>query len=123
TKLVNQVLVSLTNMATCEAMTFARSAGLDEKKTIQAVAGGAAGSWQLSNLGPRMVAGDFAPGFMIKFQQKDLRLVAEAAKEIGIDLAGLRLVHERFDRAMRDGRAEQGTQALFAVVEAQARPK
>lgn len=116
TKLVNQVLVSLTNMAVCEAMTFARAAGLDEKKTVQAVAGGAAGSWQLSNLGPRMVAGDFAPGFMIKLQQKDLRLIQEAAGEMGLDLAGLSLVDGLFGKAVQQGRGEQGTQALFELV-------
>lgn len=121
TKLVNQVLVSLTNMAVCEGLTFARAAGLDAQKTITAVAGGAAGSWQLANLGPRMVAGDFAPGFMVKLQQKDLRLILEAAKELGLGLNGLKLVHRLFDQAIEQGRAEQGTQALFAVVEKNAK--
>jgi 3-hydroxyisobutyrate dehydrogenase len=121
TKLVNQVLVSLTNLAVSEALTFARSAGLDPQKTIQAVGGGAAGSWQLTHLGPRMLAGDFAPGFMIKLQQKDLRLVQEAAREIGVDLGGLKLVSGLFDEGARQGRAEQGTQALFAIVEQRAK--
>jgi 3-hydroxyisobutyrate dehydrogenase len=121
TKLVNQLLVSITNLAACEALTFARAAGLDPEKTIAAVGGGAAGSWQLNNLGPRMLKGDFAPGFMIKLQQKDLRLVLEAAKELGLDLSALKLVHRLFDQAMEEGRAEQGTQALFAVVERNAR--
>jgi 3-hydroxyisobutyrate dehydrogenase len=121
TKLVNQLLVSITNLAACEALTFARAAGLDPEKTIAAVGGGAAGSWQLTNLGPRMLKGDFAPGFMIKLQQKDLRLVLEAANEMGLDLSALKLVHRLFDEAMEEGRAEQGTQALFAVVERDAR--
>jgi 3-hydroxyisobutyrate dehydrogenase len=121
TKLVNQLLVSITNLATCEALTFARAAGLDPEKTIAAVGGGAAGSWQLTNLGPRMLKGDFAPGFMIKLQQKDLRLVLEAANEMGLDLSALKLVHRLFDQAMKEGRADQGTQALFAVVERNAR--
>jgi 3-hydroxyisobutyrate dehydrogenase len=121
TKLVNQLLVSITNLATCEALTFARAAGLDPEKTITAVGGGAAGSWQLTNLGPRMLKGDFAPGFMIKLQQKDLRLVLEAAKEMGLDLSALKLVHRLFGEAMNEGRADQGTQALFAVVERNAR--
>src|SRR5262249_7362660 len=81
TKLVNQVLVSVTNMAVSEALVFARRSGLDLERTLAAVAGGAAGSWQLSNLGPKMIAGDFRPGFMIDLQQKDLRLVLEAAAE------------------------------------------
>ena len=116
TKLVNQLLVTVTNLAACEALTFARAAGLDPEKTIQAVGGGAAGSWQLNNLGPRMLKGDFAPGFMIKLQQKDLRLVMEAAREMGLDLPALKLVSDLFNEAARQGRGEQGTQALFAVV-------
>jgi 3-hydroxyisobutyrate dehydrogenase len=116
TKLVNQILVSLTNLAVCEALTFAQAAGLDASKTLAAVGGGAAGSWQLSNLGPRMLAGDFAPGFMIKLQQKDLRLATKAASEAGLDLAGLALVHELFGKAMQEGRGNEGTQALFKVV-------
>ncbi|QOV88453.1 NAD(P)-dependent oxidoreductase [Humisphaera borealis] len=116
TKLVNQILVSVTNLAVCEALTFAKKAGLDLPKTIQAVGGGAAGSWQLTNLGPRMITGDFAPGFMIKLQQKDLRLVAEATKELGLDLQALQRVTELFDRAGAEGRGNEGTQALFAMV-------
>lgn len=116
TKLVNQILVSVTNLAVCEALTFAAKAGLDPQKTIQAVGGGAAGSWQLTNLGPRMIAGDFAPGFMIRLQQKDLRLVAEAAKELGLDLQALERVTDLFNRAGIDGRGDQGTQALFAMI-------
>jgi len=72
TKLVNQILVSVTNLAVSEALNFARANKLDENKTLAAVSGGAAGSWQLTNLGPRMVAGDFAPGFMIKLQNLSL---------------------------------------------------
>jgi 3-hydroxyisobutyrate dehydrogenase len=64
-----------------------------------------------------MIAGDFAPGFMIKLQQKDLRLVAEAAEEIGLNLTALAHVHALFDLAGQEGRGGQGTQALFAMVE------
>jgi 3-hydroxyisobutyrate dehydrogenase-like beta-hydroxyacid dehydrogenase len=121
TKLVNQILVSVTNLAVSEALTFAKASGLDAAKTVAAVGGGAAGSWQLTNLGPRMLAGDFAPGFMIKLQQKDLRLALQAAQERGVNLNALPLVHRLFDQALAEGRADQGTQALFAVVEKQSR--
>lgn len=121
TKLVNQILVSVTNLAACEALTFAKASGLDPAKTIAAVGGGAAGSWQLTNLGPKMLAGDFAPGFMIKLQQKDLRLAIQAAQERGVNLNALPLVHRLFDEAMKEGRADQGTPALFAVVERNAK--
>ena len=119
TKLTNQVLVSVTNLATSEAMNFATEAGLDGPATIQAVAGGAAGSWQLSNLGPRMLKGDFAPGFMIDLQQKDLRLVLEAAAELHLPLRAVQLVHELFTLAQNKGWGREGTQALFKTIKAQ----
>jgi 3-hydroxyisobutyrate dehydrogenase-like beta-hydroxyacid dehydrogenase len=115
TKLVNQILVAVTNLAVSEALNFARANGLDDQKTLDAVSGGAAASWQLSNLGPRMLKGDFAPGFMIKLQQKDLRLALAAAEEQKLHLRATGLVHELFDQAMKEGRGEQGTQALFEV--------
>jgi 3-hydroxyisobutyrate dehydrogenase len=116
TKLVNQVLVSLTSLAVCEAMNLAIAGGLDPAKTITAVAGGAAGSWQLSHLGPKMVAGDFAPGFMIDLQHKDLRLVLEAASQAGVDLKTTRRVTELFAEAQKRGFGREGTQALFKIV-------
>jgi 3-hydroxyisobutyrate dehydrogenase len=117
TKLVNQVLVSVTNLAVCEALVLARKGGLDPQKTVAALAGGAAGSWQLSNLGPRMLAGDFKPGFMIDLQVKDLRLVLEAAHELGLEPAAVSLVKRLFEAAQAQGRGREGTQALFAMVE------
>lgn len=117
TKLVNQVLVSVTNLAVCEALVFAKKNGLDLNKTIAALAGGAAGSWQLANLGPRMVAGDFAPGFMIDLQVKDLRLVCEAARDAGLRPEATDLVKRLFEAGQADGRGREGTQALFAMVE------
>src|SRR5207248_3922745 len=116
TKLVNQILVSVTNLAVCEALTFAINNGLDPQKTIQAVGGGAAGSWQLQNLGPRMAAGDFAPGFMIDLQQKDLRLVLQAAGESRTPVPAASLVHQLFAAAQAAGRGKDGTQALYTVL-------
>jgi 3-hydroxyisobutyrate dehydrogenase len=121
TKLANQIFVVIANLAMCEGLTFARAAGLDEQKTIDAVVGGAAGSWQLANLGPRIVRGDFNPGFMIKLQTKDLRLVGEAMKERGISLAGLELVHRYFDSLQARGEGNKGTQLLFQAVDQAAR--
>src|SRR5687767_15433677 len=95
TKLVNQMLVSVTNLAVCEALVLSRKGGLDPQKTVAALSGGASGSWQLANLGPRMLAGDFAPGFMIDLQVKDLRLVLEAAEELGIRPAAVERSEER----------------------------
>jgi 3-hydroxyisobutyrate dehydrogenase len=116
TKLVNQIIVSLTNLAVSEGLSFAISNGLDPQKTLDAVSGGAAGSWQLQNLGPKIIKGDFAPGFTIDLQQKDLRLVMEAASQSQTPLPGAALVHQLFNAAQADGRGGEGTQALFAVL-------
>jgi 3-hydroxyisobutyrate dehydrogenase len=116
TKLVNQILVSVTNLAVCEALTLAVAGGLDPVKTIAAVAGGAAGSWQLSNLGPKMIARDFAPGFMIDLQHKDLRLVLEAAAAARVKLITTQRVTEMFAEAQKQGRGRDGTQALYDIV-------
>jgi 3-hydroxyisobutyrate dehydrogenase len=117
TKLVNQILVSVTNLAVSEAMTFAKKNGLNLEKTLAAVAGGAAGSWQLTNLGPKMIAGDFRPGFMIDLQQKDLRLILQAAQEGWTPVLAASLVSQLFASAQAAGRGRDGTQALFTVLE------
>ena len=89
-------------------------------KTIEAVAGGAAGSWQLANLGPRMAQGDFAPGFMVKLQQKDLRLIQEAAQEAHVPLAVTSLARQYFTALEAMGLGDEGTQAIIKAVEKQA---
>ena len=122
TKLVNQILLSVTNLAVCEALTFAKKHGLKLETTIQAVGGGAAGSWQLANLGPKMAIGDMRPGFMIDLQQKDLRLVLEAAETSNTSLAATSLVHQFFAAAQAAGHGRDGTQALYTVVENLASP-
>jgi 3-hydroxyisobutyrate dehydrogenase len=123
TKLVNQILVSITNLAVCEALGFAEQNGLDMPKTLAAVGGGAAGSWQLTNLGPKMVDRDFRPGFMIRLQDKDLRLATEAMQASGLNLQALQLVHQLFAQALSEDRGSEGTQALFAIVKEQATKK
>lgn len=117
TKLVNQICVSVTNLAVCEALVFAKRNGLNMEKTIEAVAGGAAGSWQLSNLGPKMVKHDLAPGFSIDLQQKDLKLVLQTAEESNASLPAASLVHQLFTAAQAAGHGKDGTQALYTVLE------
>jgi len=112
-KLCNQILVSVTNMAVCEAVMFAKRAGVDPKTMIEATKNGAAGSWQLANLGPKMADGDFAPGFMIDLQQKDLRLALEAARDSKTSLPALSLVHQFFTGCQAHGEGQEGTQALY----------
>ena len=117
TKLVNQVLVAGTMNAVAEALVFAAKAGADLERTIEAVAGGAAGSWQLQNLGPRAIKGDFAPGFMVRLQQKDLKLVLEAAREMHVSLPATALVSQLYASLEAAGLGEEGTQALLKVHE------
>ncbi len=116
TKLCNQILVSLNLLAVSEALAFATKNGLDPAVMIEAVRGGAAGSWQLANLGPRIVAGDFQPGFMVDLMQKDLRLVMEAAGAAHAPLPGTALVHQLFHSAQARGLGREGTQALAKVL-------
>ncbi len=112
-KLCNQILGAVTNLAVCEAVELARKAGVDPMVMIEAVKGGAAGSWQLSNLGPKMVSGNFAPGFMIDLQQKDLRLALEAARELQLPSPALALVNQLFTGCQAHGEGREGTQALI----------
>ena len=118
TKLVNQILVAGTCAAVAEALVFAASQGADLLRTIEAVSGGAAGSWQLANLGPRMARRDFAPGFMVKLQQKDLRLILEAAQESHTPLAVTSLARQYLTAVEAMGLGDEGTQAVVKAVEA-----
>ncbi len=116
-KLVNQVLVAGTLNAVCEALVFGAKAGLDLEAAIEAVGGGAAGSWQLENLGKRIIRGDFDPGFMVKLQQKDLRLILEQARDMHVTLPGTALVNQLYQALEAAGEGELGTQALARVHE------
>jgi 2-hydroxy-3-oxopropionate reductase len=113
TKLVNQIICATNIVSMVEGLRFARLAGLDIETTLKLVSSGAAASWMLSNLAPRILAGDFAPGFMIKLQQKDLRLVRETIQKIGATLPGTELAYELFSEAVAEGLGEQGTQGLI----------
>jgi len=116
-KLGNQILVSVTLLAVSEALVFARKNGLDPSILIEAVSGGAAQSWQLTNLGPRIIKRDFAPGFMIDLVQKDLRLVLEACSHADVSLPATALVHQLFGSAQAHGSGREGTQGLAKVLE------
>lgn len=111
-KLCNQVAGGLNLLAMAEAVSLARRAGVDPLKMLEVVAAGAAGSWMLSNLAPRAVAGDFAPGFMVELMQKDLRLVLETASETDTPLPGTALVNQLFRMLEARGRGSEGTQAI-----------
>lgn len=117
TKLCNQILCGLNLLGVCEAIALARGAGLDPAVMLQAVSTGAAGSWALDNLGPRMLARDFDPMFMIDLQQKDLRLALEAARHKPVPLPGTSLVSQLLAANQAAGEGREGTQALVKTLE------
>ena len=117
TKLANQIAVALALEAAAEAIKFARAGGLDAARVVEAIGAGAAGSWQLSNLGPKIIAGDYRPGFFVKLIRKDLRLVAEAAREAGLALPGLSLMASMFNASAALGHDLDGTQAIAAALD------
>jgi 3-hydroxyisobutyrate dehydrogenase len=112
TKLVNQVVGSLNLLAAVEGLRLAAAAGLDVEKTIAAVGAGAAGSWMLSNLGPKIARGDFSPGFFVRLQHKDLRLASELLAECGLDAPGTELMCRIFGDAVAKGLGELGNQGI-----------
>lgn len=116
-KLVNQMLVVINQLAVSESLLFAEAAGLDLDATLQAVTGGAAGSWMLANRGPQMVARDWRPGFTIDLQQKDLRLVLEAADELGVPALGTSLAFHLYRTLQAQGLGSEGNHAMVKALE------
>jgi 3-hydroxyisobutyrate dehydrogenase len=116
-KLCNQIAVSITNLAVCEALIFAQKNGVDPATMLEAVSAGAGGSWQMTNLGPKMLVRDFAPGFKVKLQRKDLRLAIENAQQQAAALPGLALVSQLFASVEAAGAGDDGTQALVTALE------
>jgi len=116
-KLVNQILVVGNQMAVSEAFLFARRAGLDLDATLNAVKGGAAGSWMLANRGPQMIADDWRPGFTIDLQQKDLRLVLDAADDHGTPLPATGLIFQLYRALQASGHGHEGNHALIKALE------
>lgn len=116
-KIVNQMLVVVNQLAVSEALLFAEAAGLDLEATLSAVTGGAAGSWMLSNRGPQMIARDWRPGFTIDLQLKDLRLVLEAADELGVPALGTSLAFHLYRTLQQQGLGGDGNHALVKALE------
>ncbi|MBU6282068.1 NAD(P)-dependent oxidoreductase [bacterium] len=115
-KLVNQVLVASGMVGICEALLFASRAGLDPETVLASVAGGAAGSWALSNLGPRILRRDFAPGFLVEHFVKDLAIAVAEARRMELDLPGLALAERLYRELLAQGHARSGTQALVLAL-------
>ena len=117
-KLCNQVICGLNILAVSEGLALGEAAGLDPKRLLEAISGGAAGSWMLTNLAPKMIVGDWAPGFRIALQRKDLRLALELAEKSDLPLPGAACAKQTFDTAGASGWDDEGTQALIKAVRA-----
>ena len=113
TKMMNQVLIASNMVGVCEALLYAYRAGLDLEKVLSSVSGGAAGSWSLSNLAPRMIANNMEPGFYVDHFVKDMGIALGEASRMHIALPGLALAHQLYVSLQAQGGGHKGTQALI----------
>lgn len=117
TKMCNQIAIASNMMGVCEAIVYAKKMGLDPNAVLASISTGAAGSWSLSNLAPRMIKGDFAPGFYVKHFIKDMGIAIESAKEAHLELPGLNLAKKLYEELSASGGDLYGTQALIKILE------
>ena len=115
TKIVNQVLVAANTVGMCEAVHLAITAGLDPQKVLASVGGGAAASWSISVLAPRVLNGDFEPGFLVEHLVKDLRIAREEAGELGLSLPLVDLCLARYEALLAGGFGRKGTQGIYLL--------
>lgn len=113
TKMVNQIAIAPGMIGVCEALLYTKESGLDPTTVLSSISTGAAGSWSLSNYGPRIIAGDFAPGFAIKHYIKDMKIALASAEEMGLDTPGLKLALDMYEQVAAKGELENGTHALM----------
>lgn len=112
-KMANQIAIATNMIGVCEAITYAEKAGLNPKTVLASIAKGAAGSWSLSNLAPRMLAGDFEPGFYVKHFLKDMDIALKEAEMMDHDLPGLKLARSMYHELVTQGFENKGTQVLY----------
>jgi 3-hydroxyisobutyrate dehydrogenase len=116
TKMVNQTLIASGMVGVCEALLYAYKAGLDPETVLEAVSGGAAGSWSLSNYAPRMLKGDYAPGFMVEHFIKDMEITLNEARRMNLAMPGLALAHQLYLGLRAQGGGRDGTQSLIRAL-------
>ncbi len=116
TKMVNQILIASGMVGICEALLYGFRAGLDLETVLQSVSSGAAGSWSLSNLAPRCIRGDFAPGFFVEHFIKDMGIALAEAERMQLALPGLALAKQLYQALAAQGHAKSGTQALLLAL-------
>lgn len=116
TKMVNQILIATGMIGVCEALLYGHQAGLDLNEVLKSVSAGAAGSWSLSNLAPRLLNGDFEPGFFVEHFIKDLGIALEEARRLNLSLPGLALAQQLYLAVAANGHSKSGTQALLLAL-------
>jgi 3-hydroxyisobutyrate dehydrogenase len=117
TKMVNQVLIATNMIGVCEALLYAFKAGLDLKTMLQSVGGGAAASWSLNNLGPRIIDRNFEPGFFVEHFLKDMKIALDEAERMNLALPGLALAKQLYEAVRAQGYGRKGTHALMLALE------
>ena len=116
-KMCNQITVAGVMIGICENLIYCKKAGLDPHTMLRSVGSGAASSWLLNNLGPRIMDGDYDPGFFVEHFIKDMEIALRESQRMGIDLPGLALVKSLYERASALGHGRLGTQALLLALE------
>ncbi|MEJ8778049.1 NAD(P)-dependent oxidoreductase [Pseudogracilibacillus sp. ICA-222130] len=117
TKAVNQISIAPAMVGLCEALMYAKNAGLDPKEVLASISTGAAGSWSMDNYAPRMIDGNFDPGFAIKHYIKDMKIALESAKEMNMQTPGLELALTMYEKLAEIGESENGIHALLKYYE------
>lgn len=117
TKMCNQITIAGTMIGVCESLLYGHKAGLDLEVMLQAISGGAAGCWTLSNLAPRIVKRNFEPGFYVEHFVKDMEIALEEARSMNLSLPGLALVHQLYKAVEAQGYGKKGTHALTLALE------
>ncbi|MCR8634724.1 NAD(P)-dependent oxidoreductase [Paenibacillus sp. N5-1-1-5] len=117
TKMCNQIAIASNMIGVCEALVYAKKAGLDPSTVLKSIESGAAGSWSLSNLAPRIIAENFDPGFYVKHFIKDMGIALQAAEEMKLDMPGLSLAKSLYEQLAAMGEENSGTQALYKIID------
>lgn len=123
TKLCNQIALASTMIGVMEALLYAQRSGLDPERVLESIGSGAAGSWALTNLQPRALRGDFAPGFYVRHFLKDIRIAIAESERMGIATPGLRLARDLYEKVVELGGELLGTQAIYKALEGMSSPR
>jgi 3-hydroxyisobutyrate dehydrogenase len=115
TKMANQLAIAASMVGAAEALGYAQAAGLDPERVLESIGAGSAGSWTLTNLAPRMLADNYAPGFYVRHFVKDLRIALDSAAELGIELPGAALASHLYESLVAAGHGDEGTQAIWHI--------